>query len=294
MSWLAALGSIAKASADFGAAGSATGGILQSIHHSPVQKASWGDYLKQEIFDARAEGRALANAKDLFHFQQQAGPVFTMQGYKNAGINPILAGNFNGSMPSAPTPSASPAPKEFVNSAQNLISAGSALTGLSEAISRSELNSASAESLRQRTQMDKDLFAGRLALQLAEIAYKTGLPAKTKAEVQKLYSELGINAMRRSLMDSQISLNNAKSVDMEQRRLLDAERYNLEQSKFEFDKEYKNKYLDRMHESYFDNKYIGRLYLGSIARGFNKFAEMFGGLFQRGRLPDDVWNYELP
>ena len=237
-----ALGAAGAASA--ASAASSLFGGLKSLGHSSVQKATWGDYRKQAYFDELAEGRALRNAKDLFSFQQSMAPGMTMQGYRNAGLNPILAGDYNGAMPSAPTPSQSPAPKEYVNNASAMVQAGSALSNLAETMSRVNLNEANAKAIQERSRMEQDMHEGAKALQAADLAYKKELPAEVRKRVERMTGQILVDEVERDLLRSNISLNSAKMFNLHSNLALGW-------SKLQEDKDYHKKYLEKL------SSYIG-------------------------------------
>lgn len=224
--------------------------MLQSSSHGSNMVPSWGDLNRQgevnDFWSAKSEQRALDNSKNLFQYQNVAGPQFSAEGYRRAGINPIFAGNYQSTgsfSPSGADTSIDVAQRQKPDMGAALLSMASALQEKRESDSRQSLNQANATAVAKNAEINAQLADVKAGLMRAQTASELEMPAYKRAQVNKIYSDILINDMRRDLMQSQISLNNQRtynaSFDNLYRDLEQEYRHNslqLQRDKFEFDK----------------------------------------------------------
>lgn len=177
-----------------------------------------------------ADMRSLSNSKQLFQYQNKIGPSLAVEGYKKAGINPILVGDFNPSMPSFNAAVGDFTPEEsrgkyYMQNAQ-------AITNALQMIHQSELfdsqvaqNDANARAVLDRAESERmlanakvDALQAQAHTEMHKHGYYDASAARMREQIgllslqgQRIRQELANNENYVDLMKSRIELNRALS-----------------------------------------------------------------------------------
>lgn len=191
-------------------AAGAVRGFMQSSNTSPT----WGDLNKtaavQDYWNRGAEARQVANSKDLFAYQNLFGPRFRVKGLQQAGINPVLAGDYSGG--AMPTVGASQVSTNVnsmskIDKARNFFQLAESLQAIRESESRVEANQANASNLIERSETENALRDYRKALAFYKTVNESQVPLKLKAYLQSQAIMNVVNTGRVFLMASQQGVN---------------------------------------------------------------------------------------
>lgn len=211
----------------FGAVASAIGGAALDSGQSILgnwykgrlaSKASGREYKYNARLAEEADERALNNAKALFKYQNLQGSKQLMQGYKAAGLNPVLAGDFNANMPSFGSHAGSVDVK--VPNTESPARIGDIIDKYMEyrnMESQKNLTDTNAKAVAERLELNKQIAQVDMALKRAQTLTELEMPAKVRKEAEWRDARIMLNQLEADLIRSRLNVNAAQIEDLHSR-----------------------------------------------------------------------------